>query len=249
MNWEEAVVWLRNQKGREDLVKACFYDDPLIGAAKRYWKSTEWVAVRKYLPKEPGKVLDLGAGRGISSFAFAKEGWEVAAVEPDPSPIVGARAIKKLARDAHLNIKVSGEWGEELPFKDGFFDVVFARQALHHAKDLGKLCKEVGRVLKKGGIFIAIREHVISAKKDLPIFLSNHPLHKLYGGENAFLLNEYLKAIENANIRLTAVLNPIESDINLFPRSDKYLPKIIAKFLGNLIRYPGRIYSFVGIKI
>jgi len=249
MDWEEAVVWLRNQKGREDLVKACFYDDPLIGAAKRYWKSTEWAAVRKYLPKEPGKVLDLGAGRGISSFAFAKDGWEVTALEPDPSLLVGTGAIKKLARDARLNIIVSREWGEKLPFTDEFFDVVFARQALHHAKDLGKLCKEVGRVLKKGGTFIAIREHVISAKKDLPIFLSNHPLHKLYGGENAFLLNEYLKAIENANIRLTAVLNPIESDINLFPRRNKYLPKILAKLLGNLIRYPGRIYSFIGKKI
>lgn len=139
--------------------------------------------------------------------------------------------------------------GEKLLFEDESFDVVFARQALHHAKDLDKLCKEMGRVLKKGGTFIAIREHVISTKKDLPIFLSNHPLHKLYGGENAFLLKEYLNAIRNAHIKLTAVLNPIESDINLFPRRNKYMPKLLAKYLGNLIGYPGRIYSFIGEKI
>lgn len=248
MNWEDAVIWLRNQKDQKNLVKACYYDDPLIDAAERYWESPEWFAVRKYFPKVLGKVLDLGAGRGISSYAFAKDGWEVTALEPDPSMLVGAGAIKKLAKDSGLNIAVSTEWGEKLPFKDLSFDLVFGREVLHHAKNLNKFCKEMGRVLKKGGTFIAIREHVISKKEDLPIFLSNHPLHKLYGGENAFLLKEYLKGIKGANIRLTNIINPIESDINLFPRTNKYMPRVIAKFIGDRIRFPGRIYSFIGKK-
>jgi SAM-dependent methyltransferase len=249
MSWEEAVVWLRNQKKQSDLVKACYYDDPLIDAVTRYWESSEWKAVSRFLPDGKGTVLDLGAGRGISSFAFAKDGWKVTALEPDNSTLVGTGAIDKIVKETGLNIRVCNEWGEKLPFADETFDVVFARQALHHAGDLKKLCEEMGRVLKEGGTFIAIREHVISKKSDLPAFLEKHPLHYLYGGENAFLLEEYIQAIQKAGIQLTEIINPLESDINLFPRQNKYIPKFFTKKIGNIINYPGRIYSFVGKKL
>ena len=62
--WEQAVLWLRSQPQRQDLVRACYYDDPLYEAAERFRQSGEWQAtarlVRRWLP---GKVLDLGAGR------------------------------------------------------------------------------------------------------------------------------------------------------------------------------------------
>lgn len=59
---------------------------------------------------------------------------------------------------------------------------VFARQVLHHARNLEMLCREVSRVLKPHGIFIATREHVISKPEDLARFLKKHPLHQFYGG-------------------------------------------------------------------
>ncbi len=46
MTWEESVQWLRNQPNQQELVWAAFYDDPLLDAAKRYAKSSEWLAVR-----------------------------------------------------------------------------------------------------------------------------------------------------------------------------------------------------------
>ena len=54
---------------------------------------------------------------------------------------------------------------------------------------------EMHRVLKPGGIFIAAREHVISKEADLEKFLEQHPLHHLYGGEHAFLLERYIEAL------------------------------------------------------
>jgi hypothetical protein len=37
ITWEEAVLWLRNQPDQAELVRACFYDDPLPAAAERYY--------------------------------------------------------------------------------------------------------------------------------------------------------------------------------------------------------------------
>ncbi len=264
LTWEEAVLWLKAQPDQAELVRACFFDDPLVEAAERYYRSSEWIAVSKFLPAKPGRALDLGAGRGISSYALAKDGWQTVALEPDKSAVVGAGAIRELAREAGLDIRVEETWGEKLPFEDGSFDLVHGRQVLHHAGNLKILCREAARVLKRGGFFIATREHVISRKGDLERFHENHPLHNLYGGENAYLLDEYISAISGAGFKLMYVLNPCESDINLFPDTVEksrarlagslrlpwpgLIPDVMLKFLGWRSDVPGRLYTFVGTK-
>jgi SAM-dependent methyltransferase len=264
MSWEHAVLWLRNQPEQAELVRACFYDDPLIEAARRYSECEEWLAVRELLPVPPGRALDVGAGRGISTFALAKEGWRVTALEPDPSPIVGAEAIRSLSRDAGFDCEVVQEYGERLPFDDASFDLVYCRQSLHHAENLARLCEELGRVLRDGGTFVATREHVISRREDLQSFLSSHPLHHLYGGENAYMLSEYVKNIEAANIRIERVLNPFQSAINLYPETlqgvkqrlasrlnwpfPAAIPDFVIAILGRFLKSPGRLYSFAGTR-
>jgi len=260
-SWEEAVLWLRAQPDQQQLVCACFYDDPLRAAAERYYASTEWIAVRDLLAGKRGMALDLGAGRGISSYALARDGWRVSALEPDPSDVVGAGAIGALARDTKLDIRVEQNWGESLPYPDATFDLVYGRQVLHHARDLHQLCREAARVLKPGGTFVATREHVISRADDLPVFLAAHPLHKLYGGEHAYLLGEYLDAIGGSGILLVQALNPYQSNINLYPETvgdlkrriagrlhvpAKLIPSFALGALGAMSRVPGRLYTFVG---
>lgn len=263
-SWEEAVLWLRHQPDQWQLVHACFYDDPLIEAAQRYYSSTEWQAVHRYLPAKPGCALDLGAGRGIASYALARDGWKVTAAEPDPSNIVGADAIRQLVKETCLPIEVVAQYGEDLPFQNDLFDLVHCRAVLHHARDLPALCREVNRVLKPEGSFIATREHVISRKADLDVFLQAHPLHRLYGGECAYLLADYQAAIEGAGLKITKLLNPYASDINLFPDSQTELKRRMAKrlrlpsptfvpgfvidWLGHRLDQPGRHYTFIAKK-
>lgn len=258
MTWEQAVQWLREQPERQDLVKACFFDDPLLDAARRFHCSEEWAETRKRLPSPPGKVLDMGAGRGISSYALAKDGFDVTALEPDSSALVGAEAIRSLANESGLHVAVVQEKGERLPFADDSFDLVYGRQVLHHAHNLSDLCKEVARVLKPGGVFIATREHVVDIHDELPVFLANHPLHHLYGGENAFSLTEYIGAAEDAGLCFSEILMPFDNVINYYPSTMEQVKDLAKRLcpsasdkiaeLRRIYRAPGRLFTFVAVK-
>jgi SAM-dependent methyltransferase len=243
--WEDAVQWLRDQPDRLDMVRAAYYDDPLVDAAGRYWGSEEWKSLRAYLPEQRGDALDVGAGRGIASYALAKEGFKVTALEPDGSRLVGAEAIRGLAAATGLAIRVTQEFSERLPFADGSFDVVYARAVLHHTADLGAACREFFRVLRPGGRLVAIREHVISRPEDLHLFFDIHPLHRLYGGENAFMLSQYEGAIKSAGFQISTVLAPFDSPINFAPNTVPGLKSEVAARAG--AAFPGLQFLATGV--
>lgn len=270
-SWEEAVRWLLAQPEHRVLCEACYYDRPALGAAQRFWASDEWTALRAYMPREHGAALDVGAGMGVASYALARDGWCTVALEPDASDLVGAGAIRRLAAESGLAIEVAQEWGESLPFADASFDLVHARQVLHHARELPRFCRELHRVLKPGGLLLATREHVISSAAQLPAFLANHPLHSLYGGENAFTLASYLEAMQSAGLRVEQQLGPLQSVVNYAPFTESSLVDEIARraakipaggavarallappwrraalgLLSKLDRRPGRLHTFV----
>ena len=215
MTTEEAVLFLRRDPAEAENLRDAYLDGDVPGAARRFAASAEFAEALALVRGVEGKsLLDVGAGTGIASWAFASAGARrVVALEPDPSDVVGQGAIRSLGRGDV--IEIVGAWGEKLPFPDGEFDAVYARQVLHHARDLAALVRECARVLRPGGRLLACREHVVDDEAQLREFLASHPIHRLAGGEHAYPLERYVGAIEEAGLRLEKILGPGGSQLSL----------------------------------
>lgn len=234
MTWEETIRYIRTQPGYREVVVQSYLDEDLKKNAERFKASAEFEETLKIVKAYSGeakKILDIGSGNGISAVSFALNGYEVTAVEPDPSETVGCGAIEFLKKEYGLaNLRVIKSFGEKLPFDDATFDVVYIRQAMHHAASLQSFIREAARVLKTGGLLLTVRDHVIYGMKDKALFLETHPLQKFYGGENAFQPEEYESAMSDAGLRVVKRLKYYDSVINYFPSGQKEVenaPKIM----------------------
>lgn len=270
---DDAVRALRTDPGNAALIRDAYLGEDVLEAAERFSRSGEFSQVLATAGSlATGRVLDLGAGRGIAAFSFARAGAEIVyAVEPDGSVDVGRGAISRI-RDK-LPVLILGATGESLPIKDGTIDLIYVRQVLHHVIDLPSVLKECYRVVREGGMLLATREHVVDNERQLQKFLEDHPINALAGGEHAYPLETYVAAIQSSGFVLQRVWGPWDSLMNAFPavqdpKELEMYPSLVlgrrfgrvGEFLGrarwskNLAwrylnrRRPGRLYSFVAVK-
>lgn len=227
MNWHETIVAIRKNPEFADLVRYAYFEEDLSLNVERFGSSEEFaetMALIKEMAPEARTILDIGAGNGISSVNFALKGYEVTVVEPDPSDSVGANAIRWLQGHYQINnMLVHEAFAENIGFESESFDIVYVRQAMHHAYELPKFIAECARVLKPGGILLTIRDHVVFDQQDKEWFLKEHPLHKFYGGENAFTPEEYKTAMTDAGLTVIKEMKFFDSIINYFPISRDYV--------------------------
>jgi SAM-dependent methyltransferase len=274
MTVEEAIRQLRQDPAAASLIHDSYLDEDLHECGERFLHSDEFAEVCTLLASHlPGaRILDLGAGAGFSSYAFARSGASVVhALEPDESAIVGRGAIRRL--NDGLPVEVMAGIGEDIPLEAGTVDIVYTRQVLHHCRALDRVLSECHRVLRPDGVFLACREHIVDDDRQLAAFLESHPLHCLTGGEHAYPLDAYVCAIRSAGFRLQRVIQPWDSIINAFPtvrtsaELEQYPGLVLQRRLGRpgallsrvpgvspLIwwrvrrRVPGRLYSFLAFK-
>lgn len=116
--------------------------------ATAYWRIYEAEVVLRGL-RGAGRGLDLGCGDG--SFA---------SVLFPAAPRIRWTGVDQDEVDAEL-ARHSGQYeevvltrGEEMPFEDASFDVVFSNCVLEHIQGLDQVLDHVGRLLKPGGRFL-----------------------------------------------------------------------------------------------
>ena len=278
MTTEQAVQHLKSQGAHAELVRDTYLDDDVVVAALRFSCSIEFQCVAEWARAAgfgaTDSVLDLGAGRGVASLAWALRGYTVTALDPDPSPLVGRGALEELTQRTCVPIRVVDGTGESIPLPSNSLHIVYVRQTLHHAENLDVLCSEIARVLRPGGLLIATREHVVSNARQLEQFLASHPVHQLAGGEMAYTLPQYLTAFRKARLQRIRVLRVWDTPVNYFPYTSTYVHDLSTKFAtrllgralgGQLSKFapyhhlwsrlssrrangPGRMYSFMARK-
>ena len=97
------------------------------------------------------RTLDLGCGGGLLAEEFARLGCVVTGIDPSEKSLESARDH---ARQEGLAIEYRQGVGEDLPFPDSTFEIVYCCDTLEHVEDVGKVIGEVSRVLKPGGVFL-----------------------------------------------------------------------------------------------
>jgi SAM-dependent methyltransferase len=273
-SWEDAVKRLLADPHAATLVRDCYYDAPLEVAAERYYTSDEWIAIHDLIGEGPGTALDVGAGNGIVSYALARDQWSVSALEPDPSELVGAGAIRTLARYAGADIRIVESFGEDVGLPSESFDLIVARQVVHHTRNIDDFFCEMFRLLRRGGTFFSFRDHVADNDVQRAQFFAEHPLHRFYGGENAFSEAQYRAALVGAGFEMRRQWGHFGAAFNFAPMraldvargaAGKLLPPhladaaakimsspmlypMVGAILSRLYRHPGRHVAFLAWK-
>jgi len=130
------------QTGRADLV---FADSD-------YLDHETWIrpAFAKLGELRGRSALDYGCGHGMAAVALARAGAEVSAFDLSPGYVAEAR---ERARANRVRVECHVGKGEQLPFPDESFDVVWGNAILHHL-DLARAGEELVRVMKPGAVAV-----------------------------------------------------------------------------------------------
>jgi ubiquinone/menaquinone biosynthesis C-methylase UbiE len=93
-------------------------------------------------------VLEVGCGSGFAVQLFAEAGARVSAIDLTEWAVETTRAR---SRAFGLEAEVSEGDGENLPFEDASFDLVFSWGVIHHSSDMDRALRELVRVCRPGG--------------------------------------------------------------------------------------------------
>jgi ubiquinone/menaquinone biosynthesis C-methylase UbiE len=146
-----------------------------------------------------GRVLEIGAGGGWLSAEVSKLPKVVEVVTTDYSPRMlkeeAPRVFQLLKAHSSKITRMPGDF-HKLDFPDNYFDFVVSSAALQHAVNIVQALREVKRILKPGGVYVAIREPV------WPLMRLNAEKRKAAGpgglGSNYYSLAHYKESFKQA---------------------------------------------------
>jgi cyclopropane fatty-acyl-phospholipid synthase-like methyltransferase len=105
--------------------------------------------------KRQGRVLDLGCGRGELTYFFAKQGFEVTAVDYSPHSIELAKKCFAAEYELQKNVRFYCESVCNVTL-NGLYDLVVASDLIEHlsSDELEHLYQRVSQYLKPDGLFV-----------------------------------------------------------------------------------------------
>ncbi len=189
------------------------YPEPVIGFLELLW-GRGWLSpggpdeLARLLEGEDLKdkhVLDIGCGAGgidcllVTEYGAAK----VTGIDVEAPVLETARARAEEAGVADRIELVKVDPGP-LPFGNASFDVVFSKDSIVHIPDKHALAREVYRVLKPGGVFVAsdwLISHDSEPSADMKAYIASEALD--FGMASPVTYDDALRSAGFTNVRLT----------------------------------------------
>ncbi len=134
--------------------KKIFWED----ADRKYEDMADRLAIRRLLPKEIDKFLDVAGGYGRLADEYLPRAQSATLFDYSETELAQAREI----HGDKLHTKSGDIYS--IPFPDNSFDALMMIRVTHHLDDMQKVSNELYRILKPGGI--AVIE--VANKKTLP---------------------------------------------------------------------------------
>lgn len=142
------------------------YDREHELGTREFFDEVERYRYSEYAPWMPGlmgfaefrgaRLLEIGCGMGTDLLQFARGGAHCVGIDLTPRSIeISQHRFRLYGSDGAFMISD----GEQLPFRDGSFDVVYSNGVLHHTPDTEGAIREVHRVLRPGGVAIVMLYH------------------------------------------------------------------------------------------
>ncbi len=116
-------------------------------------RNTEWEAVSEFIPQK-SKFLDVGCGAGYS-MKLAQSTKECKTIGIDPEPFkFGFGRNWDNDNEVQSDLNIQEGTGENIPFENNSFDIVYSSHVLEHVNDEQKVLSELNRVVKNDGTVI-----------------------------------------------------------------------------------------------
>lgn len=160
------------------------------------------------------RALDIGCGSGTQALCLMDEGFAVVAADLS---IEAVGVAKEGARRAGRTLPVLNADAEHLPLPDGSIDACVCGLLLHHFGDLRQVAAEVYRVLKPGGVVVAIdaNAHNPPTWMFLNVVHRLRPLKRLTPNQRALRGGEIRRVFGQAgfrDFRFSSVTSEIRRD-------------------------------------
>ena len=179
----------------------------LTNALLSFGQDRRWrKIVRKAVdPRSGQKILDLAAGTGASSVAFARPGVKVVAGD-------FSEGMLAVGRERHPEIEFVFADATALPFADAEFDAVTISFGLRNVVDVPKALAEMYRVTKPGGRIVICEFSKVTSAWFAPFY--------------NFYLNQVLPAFSRLGSKTPEAYNYLSESILAWPNQHELKLKI-----------------------